>query len=233
MFTAGAQCTANFVFTDSERRVYLGYAAHCAGLGGSTQTNGCQVESHPYGTRVRFGTGATLLTGGRTDGYGRLAYSSWRSMRARNVTKANQCSYNDFALVRVGKRYRSTVNPSVPHWGGPTGVDTGVSRGDDVYSYGSSSLRFGSTAKHGRVVRNQGHGWSHVVRTGSAGVPGDSGSGFVDAEGRAIGILSTLSIGIPITNGVGDMAKQLHYAQRWSGIEGLRLVKGTEPFTAG
>ena len=39
-FTAGAQCTANFVFYDASN-VYLGQAAHCSGTGSSTDTNGC------------------------------------------------------------------------------------------------------------------------------------------------------------------------------------------------
>ena len=41
MYTAGAQCTANFVYTDGSGRVYVGYAAHCAGTGTATDTNGC------------------------------------------------------------------------------------------------------------------------------------------------------------------------------------------------
>src|SRR3954466_10693391 len=45
MYTKGAQCTANFVYTDSSSNVYVGYAAHCAGLGEATDTNGCQADS--------------------------------------------------------------------------------------------------------------------------------------------------------------------------------------------
>ena len=47
MYTAGAQCTANFVYTDDAGNVYVGYAAHCAGKGSSTDTNGCNVDSVP------------------------------------------------------------------------------------------------------------------------------------------------------------------------------------------
>ena len=50
--TAGAQCTANFVFFDSGS-VYIGQAAHCSGTGGSTATDGCTSESLPVGTRCR------------------------------------------------------------------------------------------------------------------------------------------------------------------------------------
>src|SRR5690242_19899939 len=59
MFTKGAQCTGNFVFTDGVGRVYVGYASHCAGKGEATDTNGCNTGSHPLGTPVRFARGAT------------------------------------------------------------------------------------------------------------------------------------------------------------------------------
>lgn len=237
MFTNGAQCTSNFVFTDDRGRVYVGYAAHCAGLGGSSETNGCRVGSVPYGTTVRFGTGATLLSNGTTVGYGKLVYSSWKSMRARRETRANLCEYNDFALVRVNAAYVSTVNPSVPVMGGPRGLDTdGVALNSRVYSYGASSLRLGSglSVKRGTKIGQAGQGWSHQVSTGSPGVPGDSGSGFLGPDGRAMGTLSTLSIGFPTlaSNGLGDLHRELRYAQRWSGIPGLRLVPGTKPFSA-
>lgn len=237
MFTSGAQCTANFVFTDDRRRVYVGYAAHCAGLGGSSETNGCRVASMPYGTTVRFAKGANLLSEGTTVGFGKLAYSSWKAMRAHREDRASVCAYNDFALVRVNAAYVEHVNPSVPVMGGPRGLDTdGVAIGRSVYSYGASSLRFGSglSVKRGTKIGQAGRGWSHQVRTSSPGVPGDSGSGFLGPDGRALGTLSTLSIGLPtlVTNGVGDLHRELRYAQRHSGIAGLRLVPGTKPFTA-
>src|SRR4051794_31351637 len=54
MYTEGAQCTANFVYTDAAANVYVGYAAHCAGLGAATDTNGCSSPSLPLGTKVTF-----------------------------------------------------------------------------------------------------------------------------------------------------------------------------------
>ncbi len=41
MYTDGAQCTANFVYTDAAGDTYVGYAAHCAGTGAATDTDGC------------------------------------------------------------------------------------------------------------------------------------------------------------------------------------------------
>jgi hypothetical protein len=38
-YTDGAQCTANFVFSDAGD-VYIGQAAHCSGTGTATETDG-------------------------------------------------------------------------------------------------------------------------------------------------------------------------------------------------
>jgi hypothetical protein len=233
MYTLGAQCTANFVFTDRLGRVYVGYAAHCASRGSSTDTNGCRTRSHPTGTVVRFARGATLLGPGRTVGYGRLAYSSWISMRRRGVRNAAACANNDFALVRVLPVSVPRVNPTVPGWGGPVGLDTdGVPAGSRVYSYGASSLSpTGVTQRRGTHLGQSARGWHHDVYQVPPGVPGDSGAGLLDAQGRAFGTLSTVAVApLPGSNGVGDLLRELRYAQRWSGIAGLRLVRGTRSF---
>ncbi len=235
MYTAGAQCTGNFVFTDRRDRVYVGYAAHCAGKGEATDTNGCDTASQPLGTSVRFASSGSLVDAGTTVGHGRLVYSSWRTMRARDTESRAACDFNDFALVRVDRDDRPEVNPSVPFWGGPTGLRTaGFGGGESVYSYGASSLRGGVLGeKVGNVVVDDPSGWSHTVYTATPGIPGDSGSGFIDAEGRAFGTLSTVAIApLPASNGVGDLGRELAFAQRFSGIGGLRLVRGTEQFSA-
>ena len=193
MYTQGAQCTANFVFTDSAGNVYVGYAAHCAGTGEATDTNGCNVESLPLGTPVTFNEGGSLLSEGTQVGSGTLAYSSWDTMRKVGESDANACAYNDLALVKVAAGDVGKVNPSIPFWGGPTGIDTdGTAVGDRVWTYGNSSLRFGITARSPHTGISLGDdaaagGWSHPLYTVTPGVPGDSGSAFVSADGKAIG----------------------------------------------
>ncbi len=127
------------------------------------------------------------------------------------------------------------TNPSVPGFGGPTGVGSWGGSGSTVYTYGNSSLRGGVTAlspKQGAVVQNEPSGWSHDVYTATPGVPGDSGSGFLSASGAAIGTLSTVQLApLAGSNGVGDLGKELAYA-RANGFAGLQLVPGTEPFSA-
>lgn len=235
MYTDGSQCTGNFVFTDGAGNVYVGYAAHCAGTGAATDTNGCDAGSLPLGTRVEFVEGGSLV-GGTQVGSGTLAYSSWLTMQQRGETDENACEYNDFALVKVDAADVAKVNPSVPFWGGPVALNTdGTAAGEDVYSYGNSSLRGGVEAlspKQGTSLGTTGDGWTHPVYTVTPGVPGDSGSAFLDADGNALGTLSTLAIApLAGSNGVSDLAHELAYAQQNGGISGLALVPGTEPFS--
>jgi hypothetical protein len=222
--TAGGQCTSNFVFRDGGN-TYLGQAAHCASTGAATDTDGCITESLPLGTPVDV-DGATQP--------GTLAYSSWLAMQSAGETDANTCAYNDFALVRLAPADVPGVDPTVPGFGGPTGVGgSAAGLGDTVYSYQNSSLRLGIPQlrpKQGVVIQSAGANWSRTVLTATAGIPGDSGSGFLNANGQAIGVLATLQV-LPLagSNGVGDLAKELAYAQG-HGLPGLQLVPGNRPF---
>jgi hypothetical protein len=222
-FTDGAQCTSNFVFEEGSN-VYLGQAAHCSGTGGQTETDGCSSGSLPLGAAVEV-TGAARP--------GALAYNSWLAMQGGGETDPDTCAYNDLALIRLDPGDLGRVNPSVPGFGGPTGVGTVGDLGSTVYSYGNSELRGGITKlspKQGIVIQNEGGGWSHIVSTLSPGIPGDSGSGFMNESGQAIGVLSTLQIApLAGTNGVGDLGRELAYA-REHGFPELQLVHGTQAF---
>jgi hypothetical protein len=222
--TAGGQCTANFIYT-AGGNTYIGQAAHCAGTGAATDTDGCLAGSLPLGTSVEV-TGASRP--------GTLAYSSWLTMQANGESDADTCAYNDLALVKLDPADVGKLNPSVPGFGGPTGVGGASATGDDVYSYGNSSLRFGITQlspKRGIVVSTDGNGWSRTVYTATPGIPGDSGSGFLNGSGQAIGVLSTVAIApLAGSNGVGDLSRELAYA-RANGLPDLALANGTEAFT--
>lgn len=224
VFTEGAQCTSNFVFQEGSS-VYLGQAAHCAGTGGQTETDGCSSGSLPLGTPVEV-TGASKS--------GTLAYSSWLTMQANGETDPDTCAFNDFSLIRLDPADVASVNPSVPGFGGPTGVGGVGSLGSTVYSYGNSSLRAGITKlspKQGVVVQNEGGGWSHIVITLTPGIPGDSGSGFFNDSGQAFGVLSTLQIApLTGTNGVSDLGKALTYMRANTAFGAMQLAQGTEPF---
>jgi hypothetical protein len=223
-YTAGAQCTSNFVFEEGTT-VYLGQAAHCSGTGGQTETDGCTSGSLPIGTPVEV-KGASKP--------GRLAYNSWLTMQAKGERDPDTCAFNDLALIELDPADVGKVNPSVPGFGGPTGLGTVGDLGSTVYSYGNSELRGGVTKlspKQGIAIQNEGNGWSHNVATLTPGIPGDSGSGFMNESGGAFGVLSTLQIApLAGSNGVGDLGKELAYMRANTALGGVQLVPGTEAF---
>lgn len=221
--TGGAQCTANFIYSDGSN-VYIGQAAHCSGTGAATATNGCTAQSLPEGTPVQV-DGASKP--------GVMVYNSWIRMQAAGETDAETCQYNDLALVRIDPADVGQVNPSVPGWGGPVGVSSLGDTGSTVYTYGNSSLRGGVTTlspKQGTVVQRSPGGWSTDVYTATPGIPGDSGSGFLNSSGAAAGVLSTVAIApLAGSNGVGDLPRELAW-MRAHGGPAANVVAGTEPF---
>lgn len=205
--TKGGQCTSNFIYIDDAGKLFIGQAAHCSGTGSPTETNGCDSGSLPIGTKVEI-EGA--------DKPGTLAYNSWLKMQAVGEKDENTCQYNDLALVAIDPADYDKVNPTVPFFGGPAGLADSTSLGDSVFSYGNSSLRLGLSPlspKIGKSLGQDSDGWNHTVYTVTPGVPGDSGSGFLDAQGRAFGVLSTIGFApLPASNGVGDLSRELRYA---------------------
>jgi hypothetical protein len=223
-FTEGAQCTANFIYSDGAS-TYIGQAAHCSGTGAATSTDGCDSESLPEGTQVEV-TGASKP--------GVMVYNSWIRMQAANESNPDTCAYNDLALVKLDPADAANVDPTVPGFGGPTGVASlPAAAGSTVYTYGNSSLRGGVTKlspKQGIVVQKQGNGWSTDVYTVTPGIPGDSGSGFMTATGQAAGVLSTVQIApLAGSNGVGDLPRELDYMHSHGGPN-ANVVNGTKPF---
>jgi hypothetical protein len=225
----GGACTSNFIFTVDDR-TFIGQAAHCAGLGEATDVNGCDTESLPLGTPVNIQArdGSTRA--------GTLAYSSWLTMQAVDEQNENICQFNDFALIEIAPEDEPDVNPTFPIFGGPTGVDSdGLPAGEEVFSYGNSPLRGGFeelSPKVGVSAGDVGEGYGHEVFTITPGIPGDSGSGFLDADGEAVGVLSTLNLApLPASNGIADVFLAIQYAQdNAEGFGDLQLVEGTEPF---
>ena len=225
--TTAGDCTSNFVFTNGSE-VFLGQAAHCASTDGPAATSGCLAGSLPLGTAV------TVQGASRS---GTLVYSSWLTMQQVGETDLNTCLGNDFALVKLDPVDVAATNPSIPVFGGPTEVDTnGSAPGESVYTYGSSPLRGGIeqlSPKSGITVMTTNGGWTHNIFTLTPGLPGDSGSAVLSANGEALGVVVTLAFA-PTTgsNGVTDLSRALAYANEHGNLGELSLVAGTENFTA-
>jgi hypothetical protein len=147
----------------------------------------------------------------------------------------NTCAYNDFALVKIDPADRDKINPSVPFFGGPIGISTSPTAvGDRIFTYGNSPLRGGLTAlspKTGVSPGDDGGGWSHACYTVTPGVPGDSGSAVLTSDGKALGVLASLTVApLAASNGVGDMARELDYLNAHGDLGTITLALGTEPF---
>src|ERR671929_20583 len=91
----------------------------------------------------------------------------------------------------------ATVHPGVQ-----TVTDGGQCTSNFVFYDASNNVYIGQAAHCAGTDGN----------TATPGIPGDSGSAFIDARGRAFGILSTLQIA-PLAggNGVGDVSRELAY----------------------
>ena len=222
-YTEGAQCTSNFIYSDGAS-TYIGQAAHCQSTGAATDTNGCTSPTLPEGTPVEV-VGASRP--------GVIVYSSWVRMQALHETDEETCAFNDLALVRLDPADVGKVNPSVPGFGGPVGVASLGGTGSTVFTYGNSLLRGGIqklSPKQGIVAQRSPGGWSSDVYTVTPGIPGDSGSGFMNGSGAAAGVLSTVAVlPLPASNGVGDLPRELAYMHSHGG-PGANVVNGTEPF---
>ncbi|HVH21467.1 MAG TPA: serine protease, partial [Pseudonocardia sp.] len=221
----GGRCTANFVFSADGRR-FLGQAAHCAGTGQATETDGCASGTRPLGTLVSI----DAADGSRRTG--RLAYSSWITMQSRGEIDPAACAYNDFALVELTAGDAAEASPNLPGLGGPTGLRVGgPAPGAPVFGYAGGGA--GLLAKAGVHAHAVGAGFGHEIYTTSPGVPGESGSAFVDADGAAFGVLTTLNLSAePVSNGVTDLGAALAYANEHGGLGPITLALGTEPFHA-
>lgn len=217
-------CTANFLYTDADGAVYIGAAAHCnAAEDAMSSVDGCKEPVMPEGTEVS-------ILGRDGESYaGTVAYNSWAVMQAKGESDPALCNLNDFELIKLDDADIAKANPSVPGFGGPTALDTdGTESGEKVYSYQPNQL-VATPNKQGQSFGQPEGPRTHVVATNPPGVPGDSGSGYLDAEGKAFGVLSSL-MAPTATNGVADIAQALGYAAENGSVGEISLVPGDQPF---
>ncbi|MEV1294257.1 serine protease [Pseudonocardia sp. NPDC049635] len=222
--TAGAGlCTAGFVLT-AGGRTFLAQAAHCGGTGDETETDGCTSDTVPLGTPVTVRGADRTVTG-------TLAWSSWNTMQARGERDPDTCAYNDLALVELPRGAAPAVGAAVPFFGGPEGVRTDPPAvGTPVFGLANPPDATGARtlgARAGAIAGAVGGGWGHTVYSLVPGVAGESGSPLLDGEGRAVGVLSSLSTtadrpSIEYT----DLGRALDYAERTDGPRGLTLAAG-------
>ena len=187
-YTDGGQCTANFIFTGGGN-TYIGQSAHCAGTGAATDTNGCDAGSLPLGTPVEI-TGASKP--------GTLAYSSWIAMQQRGETNAGRLRVQRLRARadRPGRRGQGQPLGARLRRAGGRGRSQREPRRRVLLRQLLAARRDHAAQPQAGQGRGQtvGNGWSRTVYTVTPGIPGDSGSGFLNGAGGAIGTLSTVAI---------------------------------------
>lgn len=174
-------CTFNFAFEGFEpggasTGPYIGTAGHCLG-------DGTYVFGEGEGNRVFDRSGEHI---------GRLAYSEHDIPAQR-----------DFALIKVEPGVE--VNPAMCHWGGPESMlSEPVQEMVELKHFGNG-LGFSGTipARTGYAERLTApeKQWVHA-----AAFRGDSGSGVMTADGRAVGALVGGGFGGDEKDGVGSVA---------------------------
>lgn len=203
------QCTSNFLYrTPDNATLLLGLAAHCVADGPAVGSDGCSedVEPAPPGTEV-------AIDGASQPGI--LVYSSWYTMQQTNASEA-ACRGNDFALVAIDPADRPDVHPAVQDLGGPTALATeeAIAPGERVQWYGNTGATpSGPATSHHRGTIVQTTDWRFQAYSASPGVPGDSGSGIMLADGSAAGVLTTVNTVYPGANGATKLPPALAYAQ--------------------
>lgn len=158
-----AWCTANFVFIKSGT-YGLGTAGHCAAkdaLGAYPDVTAYVVPPPGQGLPGFYHIGKFVLS--HNNGVG-----------------------DDFAMIQIYPQYNSWMNPTMPVWGGPTGVYT--SNLPTVVEHFGHGLVVGTggTPRAGVAPIMTARGGSAFAWYG-VGAPGDSGSGVKAVTGEAVG----------------------------------------------
>ena len=166
------QCTLNFLFQAPSGTRYIGTAGHCAL---EAPAVGGQAGEHTWAP----GTGpvATDAAGNRI---GTWVYAILQDPK-------------DFSLIQLDPGVQSS--PQMCHFGGPTGINSDTPGLDspttlEIYGEGigvSTVLPARSMVALGMPDPD------HVYAQGVV-VPGDSGSGVISADGRAVGVAVTTGI---------------------------------------
>ena len=164
------QCTFNFLFQGSDGRRYIGTAGHCIlgddPLGGDA---GEQSWAPGAGPEARDGDGNRI---------GEFAYAILKDPK-------------DFAVIRLDPGV--AANAQMCHFGGPTGVNTDQGADPVLLHHFGQGLGVGAVLPARSALAAGMPSPDHVYAAGAV-VPGDSGSGIISADGRAVGVIVTTGL---------------------------------------
>lgn len=195
-------CSFNFVFdgyrNDGVERVldgrYIGTAGHCA------VDEGDEVSWAP--------------------GDGPTAHDSEGELVGHYVYAINDGN-RDIALIKLLPDVES--NPQMCHFGGPTDLNNDITTSSVELQHFGQGLVLGDTIP-GRTAVAERMGSPDNVHAMGAAIFGDSGSGVISADGRAVGVVVTIGVHSGNQAGTGfvgitRLAPQLELATAATGVE--------------
>jgi hypothetical protein len=205
------QCTFNFLYQASNGARYIGTAGHCI-LGESPIGGDVGEESWAPGT----GPVARDAAGNRI---GEFSYAILEDPK-------------DFALIRLDPGVNASAQ--MCHFGGPTGTNDEQPSSPVVLNHYGNGIGVGSVLPARSALAIGMPDPDHVFAEGAV-VPGDSGSGIISSDGRAVGVIVTTGIhsssigtgGVDAgTMGVTRITPQVNRAEQ---VLGTQLTLQTAP----
>jgi hypothetical protein len=164
------QCTFNFLFLGSDGNRYMGTAGHCI-LGDSPTGGDVGEQTWAPGS----GPVARDADGNRV---GEFAYAILQDPK-------------DFSLIRLDPGV--AANPQMCHFGGPTGTNADQGADPVVLHHFGQGVGVGTVLPARSALAIGTPDPDHVFAQGAV-VPGDSGSGIVSDDGRAVGVIVTVGL---------------------------------------
>ena len=195
----GGQCSFNFMWKDAAGNRYMGTAGHCIVAEGEQRT-----WSYGSGPVAENGQGVRI---------GEFVYAVLQDPK-------------DFALIRLDPS--AAASPQMCHFGGPTGQNDDLVNSTVTLHHYGQGLGVGLTVPGRSAVATTLSNPNHVYAYGGV-IFGDSGSGAISSDGRALGVVVTtgLHFGGPIndigTMGITRLKPQVQAAQQALGISSLTL----------
>lgn len=191
-------CTANFIFTDGVKQ-YMGTAGHCLLPSGKTSTHGSDADYTASNTTVEVCI-ASCLTGGWTGFLTGTDVTLGPATYARQNFGGVQVG-NDFGIVEIPSSLAAYVRPSMPMWGGPSGIETN-SGGKAICHFGNGVFVGETLATKGRVGYGLG-GNASMFSAVHVAYGGDSGSAINTCAPDSTGIHGIKAVGV-LTHGTID-----------------------------
>src|SRR5213592_4649299 len=207
VLTDVGQCTLNFLFQGSDGSRYIGTAGHCI------------LGTSPFGGDV-----------------GEMAWAPGSGPVARDAdgNPIGEFAYailqdpKDFSLIRLDPLVEA--NPAMCHFGGPTAVN------DDnpgltelvVLNWFGNGILVGTLLPARSALAAGMPDPDHVFADGAA-APGDSGSGIISSDGRAVGVVVTVGvhIGTSFDSGVIGITRLTPQVERAQQVLGVDLALQT------